>query len=474
MAFSFTKQTKIVATLGPTSEDEAIIRQLIIQGVNVFRFNTKHGTPEWHEERIKRVQKVADDLKIRIGILLDLQGPELRLETKNQEPISYKKGDLITFASDFSDQVKIIIPHLAVFQSLQPGDLVLIDDGYVEGKIKSVNSNSFILEMLNNGIIKHRKGINLPGKFINLPSLIETDLKQLDMAALNKVDFIALSFVRTPKDIEILRQEMKQRQLQAKIVAKIENRTALDNLEAIIQVSDAVMVARGDLGIEIPIEEIAYWQKKIIKLSRQQNKPVITATQMLESMIYNPRPTRAEATDVANAVLDGSDAVMLSAETAAGQYPVQAVTYMSKIAKYNEAKFKPTVFEFNRSLTNLTEQITHAAFSILTHPTGQTIDAAIIFTQTGYTARAFASYHLDLPIIAVTDSAEIAESLTLSYGIQPFVAHFSTKEPVTPEKVVEVLRQHHLLTSGQQVLVIHGKHWRTPGLTNSISILKVA
>ncbi len=468
------KQTKIVATLGPASENPDLIRQLIIQGVNVFRFNTKHGTPQWHEDRIKRVQRVADELKVPIGILLDLQGPELRLETKNQQEITYHQGDLLTFGHEFNQEINIIIPHLTIFKSLKPGDLVLIDDGYVEGKVKTINPNSFVLEMLNDGVIKHRKGVNLPGKFIDLPSLIEADLKQLDMAALNKVDFVALSFVRTPNDIQALRQEMDKRHLQAKVVAKIENKTALDNLEAIIQASDAAMVARGDLGIEVPIEEIAYWQKKIIKLCRLQNKPVITATQMLESMIHNPRPTRAEATDVANAVLDGSDAVMLSAETAAGHYPIQAVTYMSRIANYNEAKFKLSDFEFQRQPTDLTEQISHAAFSIVTHPTNQQIDAVVVFTQTGYTARTFASYHLDLPIIAVTDSSDVAESLTLSYGVYPYVAHFKAQETVTPEKVVNLLKKDHLLDPGDQVLVIHGKHWRTPGLTNSLSLIKVA
>ncbi len=474
MIIKDSKKTKVVATLGPTSETEEIIRQLIIQGVNVFRFNTKHGTPQWHQERIQRVQKVADNLKVRVGILLDLQGPELRLETKDQKPISYQKGDLLTFGTDFSDKIRLIIPHLAVFQSLKPGDLVLIDDGYVEGRIKSVSQRQFVLEMVNHGVIKHRKGINLPGKFIDLPSLIETDLKQLDMAALNKVDFVALSFVRTPEDIQILRKEMKSRHMQAQVVAKIENQTALENLEEIITETDAVMVARGDLGIEIPIEEIAFWQKKIIRLCRRQNKPVITATQMLESMIHEPRPTRAEATDVANAVLDGSDALMLSAETAAGEYPVKSVIYMSKIAGYNEVKFKFSDFEFNRLSHNLTEQISHAAFSILTHQTDANIDAVVVFTQTGYTAKTFASYHLNLPVIAVTDSSNVAESLTLSYGVFPYVAHFRKGEFVTPEKVVELLVKDGVLSKGDQVLVIHGKHWLTPGLTNSLSIIKVS
>ncbi len=474
MKLNQTKLTKIVATLGPASEDPEIIRDLIVQGVNVFRFNTKHGTPEWHQERIKRVQQVADSLKVRIGILLDLQGPELRLETKNQQTFSYQKGDQLTFATHFAKNIDFIIPHQVVFQSLQPGDLVLIDDGYVEGRVIKVNQDSFVLEMLNSGEIKHRKGVNLPGKFIDLPSLIDNDLKQLDMASLNKVDFIALSFVRTPKDIDILRQEMKQRNLQAKVVAKIENQTALDNLEAIIQASDAVMVARGDLGIEIPIERIAYWQKKIIKLSRQANKPVITATQMLESMIHNPLPTRAEATDVANAVLDGSDALMLSAETAAGAYPVQAVSFMSRIAKFNEHKLQSIPFDGQHQPDNLTQQIAYAAFSLITHSLDKKIDAVVVFTETGYTARVFASYHLNLPVIAVTDSPQVAESLTLSYGIYPYVAHFSPKEIVTPESVTTLLARDHILSQGDQVLVIHGKHWRTPGLTNSLSILEIS
>lgn len=476
MRITDNKLTKIVATLGPASETEDIVADLIREGVNVFRFNTKHGTPEWHEERIQRVQKVADRLKVPVGILLDLQGPELRLETKDQEPVEVANGDILKIGLTMQVKgVKVSLPHAIVFDVLKPGDQVLIDDGYIEATVESTGKDYIDLKMHTSSFIKHRKGVNLPGKHIDLPSLIEADLKQLDMASINKVDFVALSFVRTKKDIEILRTEMQKRGMNAKIVAKIESQPALDHLDEIIDISDSVMVARGDLGVEVPIEQLAYWQKEIIMRCRKSDKPVITATQMLESMINNPRPTRAEATDVANAVLDGTDAIMLSAETAAGKYPVRAVQHMTKISAYNEQHSELcTDLDIVGKIKDMTEQVAHAAVSMIKNPYDKDpINRVVIFTETGYTARSFASYRLPIPIVAVTDSKKTVETLTLSYGVSPIYTQFPEGEFIDPGRMIERLREKDIIYPDEKVLVIHGRHWKVPGLTNSLTVIKV-
>ncbi|KKP29270.1 MAG: Pyruvate kinase [Candidatus Nomurabacteria bacterium GW2011_GWF1_31_48] len=296
--------TKIVATIGPASDTEEIIEHLIEAGVNVFRFNTKHGTTQWHEERIKRVQQIANKLGKDIGILMDLQGPEIRLETFDKKPIFVERGETLKITVEPTEKFKsICIPRKEVFEALNKGDQILIDDGSIELKVTSVSESLIEAVTEDPGEIGHRKGVNFPGVRVDLPSLIKDDLEKLSMAGVNKVDFVALSFCRTKMDVENLRKELEKRKMKSMVVAKIESREALDNIDEIIEAADGIMVARGDLGVEVPIEELAYWQKKIIEKCRVRNKPVITATQMLQSMIENLRPTRAEATDVANAVL---------------------------------------------------------------------------------------------------------------------------------------------------------------------------
>jgi len=467
------KLTKIVATLGPASDSPETIEQLLKSGVNVFRFNTKHNTAEWHEERVQRVQKIADKLEKPIGIMLDLQGPELRIQTLEKKSIKVKKGDIVKIAlSPEDERAKISLPQPAAFESLKQKDTVLIDDGYIEGAIEKVTDDLIHLKILNSGEIRHKKGVNLPGKYIDLPSLIEADLKQLDMASRNEIDFVALSFVRSKEDIQVLRDEMHKRELRGHIVAKIESKPALENLQEIIDEADAVMVARGDLGIEVPIEELVYWQKEIIKRCRLAKKPVITATEMLESMIKNPRPTRAEATDVANAVLDGTDAVMLSAETAAGKYPVRSVDFMASIAKFNESKQELQCQIDQITTKSTTDQIVNAAVTSIENQSEHKLDYVIVFTETGNTARTLSRHRLKIPVIAVTDRQKTVETLTLSFGIIPKYCKFPRGAIESPVKMLEKLVKKGIIKKEKHVLVIHGKHWRTPGLTNSLSLHK--
>ncbi len=463
------KLTKIVATIGPASETEEKLSQLIDAGVNIFRFNTKHSTPEWHSEHINLAQVVADRKGKTIGILLDLQGPEIRLETKDKQDIPVKAGQELVFGLAYTDDVQVIIPHTAVFKLLKPGNDLMIDDGFVETEVIEVTSTTIRVKVKNDAVIKHRKGVNLPGIDVDFPSLIDNDIAQLETNSRNKIDFVGLSFVRSARDIKLLKAEMDKRNIHAQIIAKIESQPALDKIDEIIKEADVVMVARGDLGIEVPIEQLAYWQKTIIDKCRVMNKPVITATQMLESMIVNPRPTRAEVTDVAHAIYDGTDAIMLSAESAGGKWPIRTVETMTKIAKWNEHHRPDTDFiKFHDK--DATSVIVEGAVNIVKSAMSPKIDAVVVFTETGHTARTISRYRMTIPIIAITATQKVAEAMTISYGVTPVVMDFPTGLFTTAEKVLNNLVKSDILHKGSTVLVIHGSHWQRAGLTNALAI----
>lgn len=464
------KLTKIVATLGPASETEETIKKLIESGVNVFRFNTKHGTVEWHEERIKRVQKIADEMKKSVGVLLDLQGPEIRLETKNKQTIEVKVGQRLRIVPHFlAEEDQICIPHQLVFDTLKEGDQVLIDDGSVELKVIESDKDFMIAEVVDDGVIGHRKGVNLPGVDIDLPSLIEDDLIKLDMAATNKIDFVALSFCRTREDILILREQMQKRGISAKIVAKIESKKALENLDDLIEEADVIMVARGDLGVEVPIERLAHIQKQMIRKCRLANKPVITATQMLQSMIDSPTPTRAEATDIANAVLDGTDAIMLSGETASGKFPVRAVAAMAKIAKYNEEIREKTKLRFDPESD--ADLIVGSVLDLLNQKITK-IKFILVFTNSGRTARSISRLRPKVPILAVTKDQKTVEELTMSYAVEGYKSQLNEGVFSLPNKTIDQLIEAGRLNTGESILVVHGQHYYDEGSTNSVAIYK--
>lgn len=464
----FKKLTKIVATLGPASDTKTTIEKLIRSGVNVFRFNTKHGTPEWHEKRIQLVQQIADEMNRSIGILIDLQGPEIRIETRDQIEISLNKGDEIMLGESFTEGIRMVIPHRAVFEALHKDDEILIDDGKHVLKVKEIFGNHAILTAKKKLVVQHRKGVNIPGKRINLPSLIKSDLKQLDMASLNKVDFVALSFVRDKRDVEILREEIKKRGIKADIVSKIENEEAIKNIDEIILASDGIMVARGDLGVEVPIERLLYLQKQIIEKCHMANKPVITATEMLDSMITRPRPTRAEATDVSNAVFMGTDAVMLSGETASGDYPVEAVSMMARICSFTESV---KVFEMKRKKAIDATQLIGTAAMEMVALEGVEVDKIVAFTQTGYTARVVSSFRPDIPIIAVTNQQKTVEKLCLTYAVYGKKVPFPSGRIISPDKIITKLAKAGYINKGEKILMIHGARWKKPGLTNTISLI---
>ncbi len=471
------KRTKIIATIGPASDSEEQIAELIRAGVNVFRFNMKHNVKEWHVERIKRVQKVAKEIDIAVGVLIDLQGPEIRIQTEQGKSIEVVKNDLIFFTYDFKEATPImgkypviVIPHKSIIQNMAAEDAFSIDDGFFEFEVVESDKNGFIAKSLDNGSIKDHKSLNLIGKDVDLPSLTSDDLEKLDIGAAAKVDFIALSFVRTKEDVHTLRAEMDKRGLKARIVSKIESEKGVDNIDAIIDETDVIMVARGDLGVEMPIERIAYLQKEMIKKCRAKNKQVIVATQMLQSMTENSRPTRAEATDVSNAVYDGADAVMLSAESATGKNPLKTVEIMKRILKFNE-NHTNLFTNFEPQIKDQTNAIVRAAISVL-EDKFLNIDKVLIFTETGYTAHVLSSYRSKTPVMAISGTKEAVESMTLDYGVIPLHVAFPTGD-FSFNDMDELLIKDGYVQKGETVLVIHGHRWKDPGKTNALVVLQV-
>lgn len=464
--------TKIVATIGPSCEADHDIEKLITLGVDVFRFNLKHNDLVWHEEKIKSVRRAADKLEANTGVLIDLQGPEIRVSLKVPE-IMVGVGQLIELGvGAMSISHPEIIPHLPQNQR------VLIDDGSLSFRVE-VQGHKVFLKSESNGVLKNRKNFNIPGCNVPVPSLVERDIEAIKMAARVGIDFVALSFVRTGKDVADLRAVMDKHKLEAKIIAKIETEKALNNLKEITDSVDGLMVARGDLGVEISLEKVPYFQKQIIKESFQKGIPVITATQMLQSMVENPFPTRAEVSDVANAFYDLTDAVMLSAETATGRHSKKAVSTMSDILIFNESKNyledkKPFYFEIKSNADLICESAYNLYMSYSKHK--KNLAGFLVFTQTGATARLISRYRPLLPIYTFVSTKKVADSLSIDFGVQTFIHKIVNKNEVTKKDIIsaiETLVKKGLVKKNETLLVLHGDYWAVTGGTSTLKIFQV-
>lgn len=466
------KATKVIATIGPATESKEIIRELIENGMNVARFNTKHSTPDWHNERIHRVREVANEMGVSIGILLDLQGPEVRIDLPREEAFEVKVDENVIFSSNITTEGErtAYVPQL-VINSLSPESLILLDDGACELIVTEVNQDHFVAKALNNCHVQHRKTMNTPGTILDMPSITDRDRSYLDEVDMKLVDFIGLSFVRDKEDIDILRDEMTQRQISADVVAKIENQAALDNIDEIVETADSVMIARGDLGVEVRYQELVYWQRVIIEKCRQAAKPVITATQMLKSMVTNPRPTRAEVSDVAHAIYDGTDSVMLSEETTIGKYPVKAVRTQSEIAIFNEQHTKLEMIWPANTSSSL--DITSNAANLLIH-TKQKIDVIVCLTETGRTAQLLSRFRPKQPIFAVTHDPLTYQKLSMVYGVEPYLFDFPEGKVEVDQDLIDRFVNSGMEISGMTILMIHGSEWQRPGLTNTLSLIKTS
>jgi pyruvate kinase len=471
-----TKSTKIVATIGPATETEETIEKLIKAGMNVARFNTKHGTPEWHQERMLRVRRVAERLQTPVAVLVDLQGPEIRINVPDTAGFAVSDGDRVTVTANPGENPHVISVPQDVIDVLAVGNTILIDDGLGEFEVIEKNGADLTIAAHGSFTVGNRKTLNTPGVVIDLPSLIPNDFVFLDALTGADVDYIALSFVRNAQDIQILREEMQKRNCVTAIMAKIENQSALDNIEEIIRASDAVMVARGDLAVEVPFEQLAFWQKKIITRCRQLAKPVLTATQMLKSMVENPRPTRAEVTDVANAVYDGTDAVMLSEETTIGKYPVEAVATQAKIAQFNEQHLNLPELAVTR--LSPADDIAFAALSLLndceTQPDATQVKEVVCLTETGTTARLLARYRPDLHVHALTSSTQTYSQLALVHGVIPHVVELPEHNQLgQSDELLKIIRSLNIAQPGELILVIRGMVWKEPGKTSTLSLVSI-
>lgn len=475
--FQKTRKTKIVATIGPASYSDDVLKGLIESGVDVFRFNMKHDAADAYRANILNAKKLIKESGHNVGILFDLQGPDIRIDTKDKKVIEMKKGEEIYFGPEFlsKDEKCVRISHKEIFDELNVGNVLLVDDGLYELKVVSKKSKGVIVEALEDLVLSNRKGLNVPSKKLSkIPSLAKDDLDKLDLASELSADFIAISFCRSREDVLNAKKELKKRKLSAWIVSKIENQEGLNNIDEIIDESDAIMIARGDLGIEIPIEKIAHVQKMIAHKCRQQNKPVITATQMLESMINNPRPTRAEATDISNAVLYGTDAVMLSGETAAGKYPVKCVKTMAKIVDYNE-EFVPLLRPEDTGVDadGISQLLARTAVSMVEDKSNVAINKIVVFTDSGFTAKVLASYRLKVPVIAVTNNLEVSKFLTLSYGVNSIYIDFNSVKEHKVNFVIKELKKRQYVNSGESLLLVSGRHLNMNDVDNSIRHLIV-
>jgi len=467
------RKTKIVCTIGPSSESLENTKKLIEAGMNVARLNFSHGDFEEHGNRIKNLKQARQELGTTVAILLDTKGPEIRLGKLKEEPIELEAGNAITLTTEeiLGDITRIPVTYRNLPNDLSVGATVLIDDGLIGLTVESIEGTEIHCRIVNSGQIKSKKGVNVPGVDISLPGITEKDAADIVFGIEQGIDFIAASFVRKASDVLEIRELLeKHNASHIQIISKIENQQGVDNLDEILEVSDGLMVARGDLGVEIPAEEVPLVQKLMIQKCNRVGKPVITATQMLDSMQRNPRPTRAEASDVANAIFDGTSAIMLSGETAAGKYPVESVQTMSRIAVRAEAALEYRelfIKQANAQQTSVTEAISQSvANSALDLQAG----AIVTSTESGYTARMVSKYRPKSPIIAVTPNDSVMRRLALVWGVIPAYG----KEAATTDEMFETAVAGAISTGtvglGDTVVITAGVPVGRAGTTNLIKI----
>jgi pyruvate kinase len=467
-------KTKIVATLGPATTTPEKIEALVKAGVDIFRINFSHGTENEHSETIERIKQITGRFDFPVAILQDLQGPKIRLgKIKNGKAILNRGAEFILTTKEIiGDEHIASITFPAVIKDVSPGEVIYINDGLIKLKIERIDTENIYTKVIEGGEISDHKGVNFPNTRLSVPAITEKDKKDLQFGLKHGVDLVALSFVKSPDEVEELRNLMKKYGRVVPIISKIEKWEAVENLESIVEVSDGIMVARGDLGVEMPIEQVPIIQKKIISMSNRKGKPVITATQMLNSMIENPTPTRAEVTDIANAIFDGTDAVMLSNETAVGKFPVESVSVMRRVIKNTE---KSTIFK--RFLKSKKDKIEgnsiSEAIALSANKIAENVNAKVIITATesGRTALLVSKYKPDVPVIAITPREETLKYLTLKWGVIPVkVKAFKTVDEIL-EKAVKIVREKGIAKSGDTVVITAGSH---TGISGSTDLLKVA
>jgi pyruvate kinase len=467
------RKTKIVCTLGPSTQDESILRELMLEGMNVARFNFSHGTHESHKAMFDKVDKVRRELNLPVAMMLDTKGPEIRIRSFKEGKVMLTKGQKFTLTTREveGDESIVGVNYMDLPKDVKESGSILLDDGLIELKIEKIEGQDIICEVRNNGALSNNKGVNLPDTSLSMPFISEKDREDILFGIKTGFDFIAASFTRSKEDILEIRKILEENNCtDIDIIAKIENREGVDNVDEIIDVADAIMVARGDMGVEIPLEEVPVLQKKIIKKVYQKGKHVITATQMLDSMMKNPRPTRAETNDVANAIYDGTSAIMLSGETAAGLYPIESVKIMNKIAVQTEADIdyvKRLKIREADDVVNVTNAISHATCNA-----AHDLKAAAIITVTksGRTARMISKYRPNAPILGCTTSESSYRKLSLAWGVQSVMVDNMQDIDALFSKAIEAAKDTSIVKEGDLVVLTSGVPLGVSGTTNLMKV----
>ena len=467
------RKTKIICTMGPATDNIEVLRAMARAGMNVARFNFSHGSHEEHKQRIDRVKAVREEYNLPIALLLDTKGPEIRTGDMQDGKIFLKKGEQIrlTPRACLGTPSKISITYPDLYQDVQAGTSILIDDGLIELRVEQTQEQDILCRVLNDGAVSNHKGINVPDVHLSIPYLSDKDKSDIQFGIEQGVDFIAASFVRTADDVQQLRMLLDENGgAHINIIAKIENQQGVENIDGIVSLADGVMIARGDMGVEIPAEDVPPIQKMLIKKVTSAGKQVITATQMLDSMMKNPRPTRAEVTDVANAIYDGTGAIMLSGETAAGLYPVEAVTMMARIAERteNDIDYRKRFFVRTRKANpDITDAICHA-----TCTTAYDLNARDIVTVTksGRSARMVARYRPSCGIIGCTPTKKVWYQLNLAWGVTPVLLSETDDVFNLFDSALETAKNQGLMQSGDLAVITSGVPIGVSGTTNMIRV----
>lgn len=468
------RKTKIICTIGPASESEEKLKELMLAGMNVARFNFSHGTHEEQLVKYNRVLKVRKEVGLPVATLLDTKGPEIRLRDFEGGKVELQTGQLFVLTTEevMGNAQKASITYKNLVHDISVGTTILIDDGLIEMVVEEMTDTNIICRVVNGGFVSNHKGVNVPGAILSMPYISEADRADILFGIEQGFDFLAASFARTKEDILEVRRILEEHGSNMQIIAKIENMQGIGNLEEILEVSDGIMVARGDMGVEIAMEEVPVLQKKMIKMAVAKGKHVITATQMLESMIKNPRPTRAEATDIANAIYDGTTAIMLSGESAAGLYPVEAVKTMARIAERAEKAldYRARMEKGNEESLDITTAISYATCSV-----AMNLNAAAIITVTmsGFTANMISRYKPGCTIIGCAMDERVCRQLNLLWGVSPLPIKEEEDTEELFQDAVEMSKQAGLIKKGDTVVITAGVPLRIAGRTNMIRVVEV-
>ncbi|MEJ7726157.1 MAG: pyruvate kinase [Actinomycetes bacterium] len=466
------RRAKIVCTLGPATADPAMITSLVVAGMDVARLNLSHGTKADHERAYDAVRAAGDSTGRSVAVLVDLQGPKIRLGSFASGPVLLADGDPFTITTEAvpGDRTICSTTYQYLADDLEVGDRILLDDGKVVLEVSRVDGRAVETIVQVGGELSDHKGINLPGVAVSTPALTEKDVEDLRWALHLRADMVALSFVRSSADLERVREVMTQEGVRLPVIAKIEKPEAVDQLEDIIDAFDAIMVARGDLGVELALEQVPVVQKRALQLARRRARPSIVATQMLESMITNPRPTRAEASDVANAVLDGADAVMLSGETSVGRHPIRTVETMARIIEYVEDERLDLVARMDWEPRTVGGAITHAAVQV-----ADRVDARFLvaFTQSGDTVRRIARYRTAIPLLAFTPVADVRSQLALSWGVEAFLVPYVEHTDEMVRQVERAMLELGRCVPGDRVVIVAGSPPGAAGSTNALRVHRI-